>query len=227
MNVEKMDRIRSSGEGVRYGSELLTAKAAANSKNILVDPSDADPGTEVFGTFLPETAFEKSHIGFAELANANPDAERQCRNRIVLIGGRWRGENGFGEPVDQHLSPAGNISGVALHATYIEALLAHQVSREWSFWTNFSFDILLGLGIYYGFEGIEDTRKKVRLLAFCGLLPVGVAWLSMAALNKYLDFLFPVELYFLHILVSTWERRLHRRVADAHVDCGGVSPPTG
>jgi CHASE2 domain-containing sensor protein len=185
------------------------AKAAYGSDSILTNPKDAEPGTEVFGTFLRESAFEANKISYEDLSNASPEAEEKCSGHIVLIGGRWRGEEGYGQEIDQHLSPAGNISGVALHATYIEALLAHQISREWPFWMNFSFDIALGLIIFYVFESIQDLRKKTILLGISCLLPVAVAWISMSGFNKYLDFLFPIELYFVHVFFTLMERRFH------------------
>jgi CHASE2 domain-containing sensor protein len=187
------------------------AKAAKGRDDILKNPKHANPGAEVFGTFLHESAFEASRIDFESLSNGSPDAKDKCSDRVVLIGGRWHGEQGYGEPVDQHLSPAGDISGVALHATYIEALLAHQISREWPFWVNFSFDIALGLAIFYGFETIEDSRSKTKWLRRWALVPLALAYLSMFFLNKYLDFLFPVELYFVHVLFSILEQRFHKK----------------
>jgi len=192
------------------------AKAAANNPEpLLDDPADAIPSTEVFGTFLPERAFKNNEIDFVSLSNGLPDAEQKCRRRIVLIGGHWHEAEGYGEPVDQHLSPAGDISGVALHATYIEALMARQISPEWSFTTNFCLDIGLGLVIFYVFESIKEPRRKVKYLALWCLVPVAGAWISMAAWNKYLDFLFPVELYFLHILITLWEHRFHKKAASS------------
>ncbi|WP_263376779.1 CHASE2 domain-containing protein [Granulicella aggregans] len=193
------------------------AKAAKSSDNILSDPEDATPGAEVFGTFLPELDFAPSRIDFAELANATYKAMSACNGHVVLIGGRWRAEQGRGEPVDQHLSPAGEISGVALHGTYIEALLAHQTSHEWSFWPNVCLDIALGLLIFYAFGNIQNRRRKALWLIIGMISVVLIAWFSMGLFNRYLDFLFPIELYFVHILVEMLGHKHHSPSGDSHV----------
>ena len=209
------------------------AKADKNSndaKDLLLDPTDDRPRREVFGTFLSEDEFKRQAIGYYDLAYNRKETLEACRNKVVLIGGRWREEQGYGKPVDQHLSPAGEISGVALHATYIEALLARQTSHEWSLTTNLLLDVALGLLIFYAFARIEKRREtagRSSTLAVLSLLggmiaPLAIAWLSMGLFNKYLDFLFPVELYFLHIMVEMLEHRLrHKHHAPDQSIAGG------
>ena len=80
---------------------------------------------------------------------------------------------------------------------------------------NILFDIALGLAIFYVFENIEDPRKKARRLLYWGFIPLVLAWLSMVLFNEYLDFLFPVELYFVHVLFSILEHGFHKK-SDEH-----------
>jgi CHASE2 domain-containing sensor protein len=208
------------------------AKAFKNSDSILDTPGDARPGKEVYGTFLREDDFIRNRIDYHELANATRKARLACLGKVVLIGGHWRGELGHGEPVDQHLGPAGLISGVALHGTYIEALLARQISHEWWILWILVLDVALGLLIFRIFDWIEDRQGRANkrnvlpvLALLVGMLcPIPIAWLSISTFNFYVDFLLPVELYFLHILVEMLERWYHSRHQSTGHRQGAGSP---
>jgi CHASE2 domain-containing sensor protein len=161
----------------------------------------------IYGTFLPEEQYPE--ISVVNLANGQKDAMLACAGRVLLIGGRWHDLQGFGGPVDQHLSPAGYLSGLGLHANYLESLLQHQFTYEVPLWVGILIDLLVGLIIYRSFEVADESwwRKLVILLgAF--LIPIVCAFLFLDLANVYLDFLLPTELYFLHILYEIVERHL-------------------
>jgi CHASE2 domain-containing sensor protein len=136
-------------------------------------------------------------ITVQDLAARDEVATQACNGSIVLIGGHWHDLQGYGPMVDSHLSPAGEISGLAFHAAYIESLLGRHFELEVPLWTGISVDLSLGLIIYWALGELKGRRRFLVLLA--ALIPPFVAYVALVNLNVYLDFLFPMELYFLHI----------------------------
>jgi CHASE2 domain-containing sensor protein len=141
-------------------------------------------------------------ISIMDLYYGDPHAEGQCTNRIVLIGGHWRDIQGHGQLMDRHMSPVGEISGLALHANYIESLLQHQFEPEVPVWVGVIIDVLTGLVVYVCF-GLTSGIQRFFVLLSAFLIPPLVAFIFLVTLNRYLDFLLPLELYFLHILYET------------------------
>jgi CHASE2 domain-containing sensor protein len=154
--------------------------------------------TRVDGTFLPERNYPL--ISVSDLFNEEPSAERACAGQIILIGGRWHSVQGHGDFIDQHLSPAGYLSGLGLHANYIESLLQHQFTRELPSSAGILIDLVIGFAIYVCFEIARRWWWKLLVLCSVLVLPVLFALLFLDITNRYLDFLLPIELYFLHIL---------------------------
>jgi CHASE2 domain-containing sensor protein len=155
-------------------------------------------GKPILGSFLP--ADEYRSIFVPNLANGESTAEQACAGRIVLIGGYWHDIQGYGAPVDQHLSPAGYMSGIVLHANYVESLLQHQWTREIPAYIDIILDLLIGCVVYICFEASRKLRWKLAVLACTFFIPILCAYLFLDLWNRYLDFLLPIELYFLHIL---------------------------
>ena len=182
----------------------------------ILNPRDHPDNAPVFGTFLPETetknrrglqSTEKEfpQISITGLANGDLPAMQACAKRIVLIGGHWHERQGYLGWVDQHLSPAGYISGLALHANYIESLLQHKFTHELNIWINVALDLFIGLIIYLCFEA-ASTGWRIAVLFIVFFVPLIAAWLFLGLANIYLDFLLPIELYFLHLLYEVVEK---------------------
>ena len=162
----------------------------------------------IYGTFLPEEQYPE--VSVTNLANEEKDAMLACAGRVLLIGGRWHDLQGYGGPVDQHLSPAGYLSGLGLHANYLESLLQHQFTHEVPLWVGVLVDLLVGLIIYRSFEvANESWWLKLTILLSAFLIPIVCAFLFLDLANIYLDFLLPTELYFLHILYEIVEKHLN------------------
>jgi CHASE2 domain-containing sensor protein len=169
-------------------------------------------GDAIFGSFLPEKQFRSVSALNVELMD--PGALRKCEKRVVLIGGNWHELQGYGEPIDSHLSPAGTMSGVAFHANFIESLLQHQFASEPPVWVGLLIDFIAGLVIYVFYE-FATGWHRVLVLALEFFLPIAGAYLFLVTANLYLDFFLPIELYFLHILYEImadyvglkWRRR--------------------
>jgi hypothetical protein len=165
----------------------------------------------VDGTFLPERSYPL--ISVADLLNGELSAERGCAGQIVLIGGRWHSVQGHGEFIDQHLSPAGYLSGLGLHANYVESLLQHQVTHEVPTSAGVVIDLVIGIAIYVCFEVARTWWWKLLVLGSVLVLPVLFALLSLDITNRYLDFLLPLELYFLHIFYELFTKHFRWKTA--------------
>lgn len=163
---------------------------------------------ETFGSFLPEERY--TPVMALNLIADDNQALNTIAGKIVLIGGHWHDIQGRGALVDNHLSPAGNMSGLGLHANYLASLLQHQYAREVPLWIGILFDILVGMAIYMGFE-YGEGRRKLFFLLLAFPLPFAGAYFSLLLINRYLDFLLPVELYFLHVAYSMAEPRVVKR----------------
>jgi CHASE2 domain-containing sensor protein len=161
----------------------------------------------LFGTFHEEGYFRS--LTALEFVN-DPSLREKCDNRIVLIGGHWKDLQGYGDTVDMHLSPAGTISGLGLHANYVESLLDQQYAREVPLWVDIAIDILLGMVIYTLFA-LAHGWRIAAVLAFAFTIPFACAYIALVSANLYLDFLFPIELYFLHILYELLEDYVHAK----------------
>ena len=166
----------------------------------------------IFGTFLPETKYRT----MTALQFTNDAAARQqCDNRMILIGAHWNDMQGYGSVVDTHLSPAGMMSGIGLHANYAESLYRQQYAHELPLWADVVLDVLLGLLIYTCFELAKGWRVALVLGAAL-VVPVLCAYAALVTANMYLDFLLPVELYFLHIAYELVEDYWHAKQHAPH-----------
>jgi CHASE2 domain-containing sensor protein len=159
---------------------------------------------DILGTFLPEDQYPE--VSVPNLANGESGAEQACAGRVVMIGGHWHDVQGYGDFVDQHLSPAGLMSGLGLHANYLESILQHQFTHELPAWVGILIDLLVGLIIYLCFEVARQWWWKLIVLSCSFCVPVLFAFLFLDLANVYLDFLLPLELYFLHILYAIVEK---------------------
>ena len=167
-----------------------------------------DANEERFGSFLPEKRYTVVYA--LNLLEEDEEALANITNKIVLVGGHWQDMQGHGAMVDSHLSPAGQMSGLGLHANYIASLLQEKYAREFPLWAGILLDLLIGLVIYLGFEYGEGRRTWI-ILVVAFPLPILGAYFCLANANRYLDFLFPVELYFLHVGYSLAEPHLAER----------------
>jgi CHASE2 domain-containing sensor protein len=175
------------------------------SKNYpILNPNNHPRESAIFGTFV--SADQYPRISISGLANGDKSAMQACSNRIVLIGGHWHERQGYLGWVDQHLSPAGYISGLGLHANYVESLLQHKYTHEINIWINIVLDLIVGLIIYLSFEAFSAWWMSLLILLAVFFAPIIAAWLFLCLANVYLDFLLPIELYFLHLLYEVVEK---------------------
>jgi CHASE2 domain-containing sensor protein len=177
---------------------LATAKAVSGPEEANSTSSGLvfQTGT-VFGSFLPEKEFRD--VSALNVEQMDPDALRMCEKRVVLIGAHWHDLQGYGELVDNHLSPAGEMSGLAFHANYVESLLEHQFAQEPPLWVGILIDLIVGLVIYASFE-LATGWRGIVVLSLAFFMPILGAYFFLVTANLYLDFFLPIELYFVHLL---------------------------
>jgi CHASE2 domain-containing sensor protein len=196
------------------GTPSYPFETPANPFKFLLD--DALDGTFLKeGSYSPEQGVPKK-INVSDLAAGKPAAIDACQKRIILIGGRWHDLQGYGEPIDEHLSPVGRISGLELHANYIESLLQNYYTHELKVWVDILIDLLVGLIIFVCFELSSPWWQQLGVLVAAFLIPILCAYLFLNLANIFLDFLLPIELYFLHILYELMERHFSWKEKQSH-----------
>jgi CHASE2 domain-containing sensor protein len=187
-------------EKVQDSFALALAKVVRDPESVQksLGLKEEEPSEEtIFGTFLPETSYKP--VSALSLFYSNPAELKACAGKILLIGGHWRELQGHGALIDTHLSPAGVMSGLGLHANYLASLLDRQFAHEPPLWFDIVMDIVLGLIIYTCFE-VAEGWSAVLVLALTAFIPILLAYLFLVTANVYLDFLLPIELYLIHIV---------------------------
>jgi len=132
-------------------------------------------------------------VRFAALLAAN----------AVLVGGAWH-LNSFekGQQVDTHLTPAGEIGGVFVHANYVEALLTHRSTKPVG--RVFGVAVELGLAVFIALVfawNMRPTWKFFSAIAL-SLILVGITYLFWENLGLFFDFFVPLVLLGGHALVA-------------------------
>jgi CHASE2 domain-containing sensor protein len=150
----------------------------------------------VFGSFLPEDRFQT--IPIRKLAARNPEAMRACRTRIVIIGGKWGEALGQGQGSDVHETSVGPMTGMYLHANYIEALLDDRYMKEIPPVPALLFDLIVGALLYLSYHKAKTTHGRYVVLSVF-LLPLMVGYIVLVTLGYYMDFVLPLVGCFIHL----------------------------
>jgi len=149
-----------------------------------------------FASFMPEKQFQT--IPIRDLAAGNQEAIRECRTRIVIIGGKWKEDLGQGQAHDVHNTPIGPLTGIYLQANYIEALLDDRYMKEVPPLPALLFDLILGSLLYVSYHKAKTTRGRYIVLSVF-LLPLIVGYIIFVTLGYYLDFVLPLVACFVHL----------------------------
>ena len=151
----------------------------------------------VFGGFLKDGAFPR--IDAEALERNDPDAMRLCDGCILLIGGDWHVlPSGQGKLADGYKTSAGTMSGVFLHANYIEDLLDNRFQRPVSFWAALGFDMAFAVLLYTVHHKVKGKKGKWAVLGIFLVLLL-VTYFLFVNLNYYMDFVLPLSLCFVHL----------------------------
>jgi CHASE2 domain-containing sensor protein len=161
----------------------------------------------VYGGFIPDGEFPK--ISAHKLFENDEEAKGLCRHRIVMIGGTWHQfAPGHGPLIEGFPSPIGRIPGLYLHANYVEALLDDRFESGVPLWFSIGFDVIVGFLLYVAYYNpLVSGASHIGILA-AFLLPLLAAYVSFANIGRYLDFILPLGLCFVHLgfeyFKSTW-----------------------
>ena len=193
---------------------LAVAKAKVGPLTPLPKSSQLEED-HTFGSFLREEHFRSVRAIDILVPDAQAHALNLCSGKIVMVGGHWQDLAGYGALVDDHLSAVGMMSGLGLHANYVESLLyPAEHWQEVPLWFGIVVDLFFGFFIYVIFT-IMEGPKRMWSLALVAVLPLAAAYVSLANFHRFLDFLFPIELYILHITYELIEERLTHKTSDA------------
>lgn len=182
----------------------------------------------VFGSFLPEDRFQT--IPIRELAAGNPEAMRACRTRIVIIGGKWGEGLGQGRSSDVHETSVGPMTGMYLHANYIEALLDDRYMKEIPAVVALLFDLIVAALLYLSYHNAKTTHGRYIVLSVF-LIPLMAGYIVLVTLGYYLDFVMPLVGCFIHltyeIMADDLKIRREGRLAQIETPRGGTTQASG
>jgi CHASE2 domain-containing sensor protein len=162
----------------------------------------------VFGSFVPEERFQT--IPIRDLAVGERKAMRACRTRVVVIGGKWGEALGQGRASDVHKTSVGPLTGLYLHANYIETLLDDRYMKEVPpLWALF-IDLIVGALLYVSYHKAKTTSGRYFILSVF-LLPLMAGYIVFVNLGYYLDFVLPLAGCFVHLGVELVREDLKMR----------------
>lgn len=153
----------------------------------------------VYGGFLKNDKWDK--VTAKQLLQGNQEALEKCRGRAVIIGSTWHDSGGRGDMADEHRSPLGPVAGVFLHGNYVEALLRGDFRPEVREGIAVAIDLGIAVLFYVLFRSTKKGVARAGVLftfVFLGL----AAYLAFANIGVYFDFIAPVSLVFVHLLVE-------------------------
>jgi CHASE2 domain-containing sensor protein len=155
----------------------------------------------VYGDFLTDGAWDT--VTAKRLLNGDTQALEMCRNRVVIIGGTWHDfGNSRGPRADEHPAPSGPMTGLYLHGNYVEALLSGNYRRAVPRNIAIFADLGIAILLYLLFRSAKTRRTQLGvLLTFVSLFLA--SYVVFADFGRYLDFIAPVSLVFVHLLVES------------------------
>jgi CHASE2 domain-containing sensor protein len=160
----------------------------------LADAKGGDEDAMPYGSYMRVADF--IHLESKDvLSFTDATLKSMVAHHVVIIGGAWHTDSyKRGEVVDSHLTPAGMIPGVFVHANYVQALLTHQTHRPWGKKVGVFIEILLSVAVAVVFALAQTVRARVLTsLSICLLLLV-FTYVSWQNLGLFFDFFLPLVL---------------------------------
>jgi CHASE2 domain-containing sensor protein len=159
----------------------------------------------VYGGFRKQKDFP--HVSASDVADRNPAVLQKIDQKIVFIGSTWSESGiGRGETVDLHDTPFGRMSGVYLHANYLEAMLSGRVKRPLSGWQAALIDLAIGVLLIVSFKRAQRGWGRATVLGVF-FVPIILAYVMFINAGVYLDFILPLMLLFGHLLFELKEEK--------------------
>lgn len=173
-----------------------------------------------YGSYLDADDFTKVYA--SEVLNPTPETFRKLRDKVVIIGADWS-KAGYrrGGKVDTRFTPVGEISGVYMHANYVEALLGNRTYGHWREAVLKVGELLLTLALAVIFALAPKGWKRPGLVLLLCLFLAVLSYLSWLNLGRFFDFFVPMLLIIGHAIfeqIREWRndaRKYHNELAYA------------
>jgi CHASE2 domain-containing sensor protein len=211
------------GGGPRLPSLALEALRAT-------DPTAADWASRykdhdfTFGQFIAEEDFgpRKDQVfrrGWSLLKQmSNKELDSEVAGRIVLIGAHWNSQaKGQGDLADLHDTPVGKMTGVFLHANYIEALSDPHRSFSpvtWQVQMIIDFALWLVMAVVGFFELSVIQRLSATVINFLVIFLVGMALLSISGV--FTDMVIGLLVQLIFVIIDEWVAKRKKTVDTVH-----------
>jgi CHASE2 domain-containing sensor protein len=193
------------------GETHLDSFALAAVRAYLPDAVRGLKGLDIFpfGGYLEPGAFP--HVNAAAVLSLDKKAlQDQVGGKLVFIGSTWHRLSWKTGPLnDSHITPAGLVSGVFVHANYAEAILGG--NYYWPVYEPFAYAVeilvLFAMAIVFAIEA--SAWKKAAFVVGAAALFISVGYILLQNLGIYFDFLIPLVFLLLHVAVDRileWRR---------------------
>ncbi|HLK07729.1 MAG TPA: CHASE2 domain-containing protein [Candidatus Angelobacter sp.] len=163
----------------------------------------------LFGSYLKESQIDSAPA--SDILSGKAEALQKVTHRLVIVGAHWhqfaKDRGGF---VDSHLTPAGTMSGVFLHANWVEALLDRRVSPALSDFSARTLELIAAVAVAIVLATKISPRRQLRITLFIGVIIVVMSYIAAQNLGIFFDFFIPVALVILHVIaerVLEWRKK--------------------
>lgn len=178
----------------------------------------ADTNSLPFGTFMRQEEFPQALA--TDIMNKSTGACLPIRHNIALVGAAWhQASYGRGDLIDLHPSPLGMMSGVFLHANYIEAMLDSRTYTPLGEDFRLILDFLFSLAVAFLLALAMNKRRQTLAVAVLCFMVMLLSYFFWQNLGIFFDFFFPVIFLLAHALIDGLrEERQRNREKDKRIE---------
>lgn len=171
-----------------------------------------DAASLPFGSLSQTTRFPTYY--YAENTGFLPPVCKALRHKVVVVGAGWHAKaDNRGDLVDSHLTPIGAVSGVFLHANYVEAFLESRTYRRLGEASSIACEALFSIAIALVLASRTSHLAKFAATLLMSSVTLLVTYVFAQNFGVFGDFFAAAGLLLLHAVYSYWEDLLH----DAHL----------
>jgi CHASE2 domain-containing sensor protein len=153
-----------------------------------------------FGVFRAPESFEQYAAGKVLEARVD-DLKKWFAHQYVLIGGDWTADNVTGAHIDHHMTPAGDIAGVFVHANYLQSLIGGPIGALGEL-TRAAIELGTALSFSILFVAARGWWKLVFLL-LVNLGLIVLTYLFLDVLGVFFEAVVPITLLGGHAIIET------------------------
>lgn len=170
-----------------------------------------------FGYFIPQADFRRFSATeiLRQTQKPNPLDPKDpfvkfLGGRAVIVGGSWSSlAYGRGAKTDLHETPLGEVSGVTLHATYVENLINRDAQAHWPATALYLLETLVAFVALLPFTFAHPTLKRLMAYATIVLFLILLSACSLMVLGCYFDFAVPAIVVLIHGALEQYRHLRH------------------